>query len=89
MRRVAPVAAVTVADCAAKDLTTQVLQIRHIMRDALWGNFFAKILEFSVTRSMMRTLFWGVSSVVEQLAFNQLVDGSNPSRPTTSSVRAL
>jgi hypothetical protein len=23
-----------------------------------------------------------VSSVVEQLAFNQLVDGSNPSRPT-------
>ena len=25
----------------------------------------------------------GVSSAVEQLAFNQLVDGSNPSRPTT------
>ena len=24
-----------------------------------------------------------VSSVVEQLAFNQLVEGSNPSRPTT------
>ena len=24
-----------------------------------------------------------VSSAVEQLAFNQLVDGSNPSRPTT------
>ena len=25
-----------------------------------------------------------VSSAVEQLAFNQLVEGSNPSRPTTS-----
>ena len=26
--------------------------------------------------------FWVVSSVVEQLAFNQLVEGSSPSRPT-------
>ena len=67
----------------------QVLKIRHgtfrhrTRKIPFFGSFFAKILEFFFSRSMMRTLFWGVSSVVEQLAFNQLVDGSNPSRPTT------
>ena len=34
---------------------------------------------------MIRRREWAVSSVVEHLAFNQLVDGSIPSRPTTDS----
>jgi hypothetical protein len=59
------------------------------MSEPAKADFFAKILEFFLSRSMMRTLFWGVSSAVEQLAFNQLVDGSNPSRPTISSVQVL
>src|SRR5690606_4358236 len=45
--------------------------------------FCDKILVFFADDSTMSPFFAGsLAQSVEQLAFNQLVDGSNPSRPT-------
>jgi hypothetical protein len=49
-----------------------------------------KMLVFSFQNIIIRASHLGsLAQSVEQLAFNQLVAGSNPARPTTSTKRAL
>src|SRR5690554_2302552 len=87
MKRAKPVVVATAAGSEKKVLSVLEYKIRHdidqydsISQTNEKKNGFPLVGGGNI--SIICASFGAVSSAVEQLAFNQLVDGSNPSRPT-------